>query len=60
MKEQRYLEDGKLSIAEASGQTAGVTGMSGTILIDKNGNTQLISGALPYSQIKSKIDSALK
>lgn len=44
----------------ASGQQAGVTGTPGTVIIDKQGNTQLISGALPYSQIKSKIDSVLK
>ncbi len=43
-----------------SGKALGVTGTPGTILIDKNGNTQLISGAFPYSDIKSRIDSALK
>lgn len=50
----------KVKTDMASGQAAGVTGTPGTILIDEQGNTQLISGALPYSQIKSKIDSVLK
>jgi len=51
---------GKVKSDMASGKAVGVSGTPGTILIDKNGDTQLISGALSYSQIKSKIDSALK
>lgn len=43
-----------------SGIDAGIKGTPGTILIDQNGNTQLISGALPYEQVKAKIDSVLK
>ncbi len=50
----------KIKADAASGRAAGVTGTPGTVLIDKNGNTQLITGALPYSQIKAKIDSALR
>lgn len=44
----------------ASGQAAGITGTPGTILIDEDGNTQLISGALPFEQIKAKIDAVLR
>lgn len=44
----------------ASGEKVGVTGTPATFLIDKNGKTELISGAAPLSQFKSKIDEALK
>ena len=50
----------KVKADAASGQALGITGTPGTILIDENGNTQLITGALPYRQIKAKIDSVLK
>lgn len=43
-----------------SGKSVGITGTPGTILIDKDGKTQLITGALPYNQIKLKINSILK
>ena len=44
----------------ASGKEAGVTGTPATFLVDKNGKTELISGALPVGEFKSKIDQALK
>ncbi|KKS89599.1 MAG: Periplasmic thiol:disulfide interchange protein DsbA [Microgenomates group bacterium GW2011_GWC1_43_11] len=43
-----------------SGTAEGVTGTPGTIVIDANGDTQLIPGALPYEQIKPMIDAALQ
>lgn len=44
----------------AGGQQAGITGTPGTILINnQTGKTQLISGALPYEEIKKTIDAAL-
>lgn len=43
-----------------SGIDAGIKGTPGTVLIDQAGNTQLISGALPYEQVKAKIDAVLK
>ena len=49
----------KVKADMASGQAVGVTGTPGTVIIDKDGNTQLIKGALPYEQVKSKIDAAL-
>ncbi len=44
----------------AKGMEEGVNGTPGTIIIDAKGNTQLVSGALPFEQIKPKIDAALK
>lgn len=42
------------------GQTGGITGTPGTIVIDAKGNKKLIPGALPYEQVKPIIDEALK
>lgn len=44
----------------AKGSEEGVSGTPGTIIIDAKGQTQLVPGALPFEQIKSMIDSALK
>ena len=49
----------KVKADMASGSAAGVNGTPGTVLIDKNGKTQLISGAVPYAQLKAAIDAAL-
>ena len=45
---------------EQTGETAGVTGTPGTIIIGKNGSKQLVPGALPIDAVKQMIDSALK
>lgn len=43
----------------AGGAAAGVTGTPGSILIDAAGNSQLLSGAVPFATIKSALDAAL-
>ena len=42
-----------------SGSAAGVTGTPGSFFVDANGQAELISGAVPYAQIKAVIDAAL-
>ena len=42
------------------GEAIGVTGTPGTVLIDAEGNYQLIKGAVPYNQLKAKVEEALK
>lgn len=41
------------------GQAAGVTGTPGSFIIGPNGETQMIKGAQPFSQVKTLIDQAL-
>lgn len=43
----------------SGGSAAGITGTPGSILIDAAGNSQLLSGAVPYATIKSALDAAL-
>lgn len=43
----------------SGGSAAGVTGTPGSILIDAKGDSQLLSGAVPFSTLKSAIDAAL-
>lgn len=49
----------KIKDQQAAGKEEGVTGTPGTILVSKNGTSQLIPGAVPYEQLKQYIDSAL-
>jgi protein-disulfide isomerase len=41
------------------GAAAGVTGTPGSFIIDANGDAELVSGALPFVQIKTLLDAAL-
>ena len=63
-KFQNCLDSGKytkkVQDQEARGASEGVTGTPGTIILTTNGDTQLISGALPFEQIKPMIDKALQ
>ncbi len=63
-KFQSCLDSGKytkkVQDQQAAGTAEGVSGTPGTIIIDAKGNTQLIPGALPYTQVKPMIETALK
>lgn len=66
LNEQQFescLSDGKfktkVNLDFASGKKLGVQGTPATFMIDGSGNQQLISGAVPFEQIKTKINEAL-
>lgn len=62
-KFQNCLDSGKYAQKvmdeENSGTNVGVTGTPGTFLVDANGNSQLISGAVPYANLKAAIQAAV-
>ncbi len=65
--EQRFkqcLDSGKytkrIQQDTADGQSAGVDGTPGTILMRKDGKTRLVPGAVPYEELKVQIDGLLK
>ncbi len=62
-KFKECLDSGKyaahVQVDMAGGSSAGVSGTPGSFLVDADGNAQLVSGALPYSSIKSLLDAAL-
>jgi protein-disulfide isomerase len=43
----------------AGGEAAGVTGTPGTIIMGKDGKTQMVPGALPFDAVKQMIDASL-
>jgi protein-disulfide isomerase len=45
--------------SESGGASAGVDGTPATIVMNANGKTQLVTGAVPYSQIKAAVDAML-
>lgn len=62
---QKCIDDGKYTkhVEEdyQSGVTAGVSGTPGNILLDtKTGKTKVLPGAVPFSNLKSAIDSLLE
>ncbi|EKE19089.1 MAG: hypothetical protein ACD_9C00141G0002 [uncultured bacterium] len=66
LNEQQFescLSDGKfktkINLDLASGKKLGVQGTPATFMIDDKGNSQLISGAQPFEQVKIKIEEVL-
>jgi len=45
---------------QSGGNTAGITGTPGTIIIGPDGSKQLVPGALPIEAVKPMVDSALQ
>jgi len=63
-KFQSCLDSGKYAAKvqqqQSGGQAAGVNGTPGSFLIGRDGKAQLISGAVPYEQVKAAIEAQLK
>lgn len=63
-KFKQCLDSGKyaksIQQSTAEGQTAGVDGTPGTILVRKDGKTRLVSGAVPYEELKAQVEGLLK
>lgn len=57
VKSGKYKQ--KVTGQMTSGQTAGVTGTPGTIVLTADGDKEMISGALPFEQVKVVIDKYL-
>jgi protein-disulfide isomerase len=49
-----------ISDDQAGGGAAGITGTPGSIIVAADGTKQLVPGAVPYEQLKTMIDAALK
>ncbi len=54
-KYAQYVKDN-----EAGGQSAGITGTPGNIIMNAKGDTKLLSGALPFELFKQALDQSLK
>jgi len=54
----KYKDQVKGQMDEAFG--SGISGTPGTVIITKDGKRDLISGALPFDQVKTQIDALLK
>jgi protein-disulfide isomerase len=50
----------KVSDQMAGGNTAGITGTPGTIILTEDGQAELIPGALPFEQVKVILDQYVK
>jgi protein-disulfide isomerase len=62
-KVQSCLDSGKytqkVKDQMSAGAEAGIQGTPGTVIVGKNGQKELIPGALPYDQVKPMIDKML-
>jgi len=58
LDDDRYVDHIESDLS--SGSSAGVTGTPGSFFIDADGNAQIVSGAIPFSQIQAVIEAALE
>lgn len=49
----------KIQAQEQEGSSIGITGTPGTVIVAKDGTTQLVPGAVPYEQLTAMVDAAL-